>query len=165
MKAAQLPQRVDSNQHHCLVRRGSELNAVIPAARCNSPSSAAQVTPLRVDKTLLQHYSGARTAMFGALTPSLPSFAGSASVLLGSGTASTPPRQTARRSTSGPPSIGPGSIPRATVSLEYASLRYQSHCPLGMYIIPFADDPFIWDGALFIHQGESGRIHPYPSRS
>lgn len=31
-----------------------------------------------------------------------------------------------------------------------------------MYVIPFADDPFIWDGALFIHQGEPGRIHPYP---
>lgn len=100
--------------------------------------------------------------MFGALTPSLPSFSGSASVLLGSGTASTPPKQTARRSTSGPPSIGPGPISRATISLEYASLRYQSHCPLGMYVIPFADDPFIWDGALFIHQGEPDRIHPYP---
>jgi len=22
-----------------------------------------------------------------------------------------------------------------------------------MYVIPFADDPFIWDGSLFIHQG------------
>jgi hypothetical protein len=30
-----------------------------------------------------------------------------------------------------------------------------------MYVIPLADDPFIWDGSLFIHQGEPGRIHPY----
>jgi len=30
-----------------------------------------------------------------------------------------------------------------------------------MYVIPFADDPFIWDGTLFLHQGEPGRIHPY----
>jgi len=157
MKAAQLPQRAEST----LLFGPAWLRTKCGnTRRCR----AAQVTPLPVDKTLQQHYPGARMAMFGALT-SLPSFAGSASVLLSSGTAPTPLRQTARRSTSGLPSIGPGPIPRATVSLEYASLRYQSHCPLGMYVIPFADDPFIWDGALFIHQGEPDRTHPYPSRS
>jgi hypothetical protein len=97
--------------------------------------------------------------MFGALTPSLSSLSGSASGFLGvgAGTAGTPlkhtpERPTHRKSTSGPPSISPTS--RATISLEYASLRYQSHCPLGMYVIPFIDDPFIWDATLFIHQGE-----------
>lgn len=101
----------------------------------------------------------ARTAMFGALTPSLSSLSGSASGLLGvgAGTAGTPPKPapekpTPRKPTSGPPSISPTS--RATISLEYASLRYQSHCPLGMYVIPFVNDPFIWDAALFVHQGE-----------
>ncbi|KAI0307120.1 ubiquitin-conjugating enzyme/RWD-like protein [Multifurca ochricompacta] len=44
-------------------------------------------------------------------------------------------------------------LSRATISLEYASLRYQFHCPLGMYVIPFVDDLSIWDAVLFIHQG------------
>ncbi len=50
------------------------------------------------------------------------------------------------------PSVDPFS--RVAISLEYASLRYQSHCPLGMYVIPLAGDPSIWDAVLFIHQGE-----------
>jgi hypothetical protein len=29
-----------------------------------------------------------------------------------------------------------------------------------MYVIPFADDPFIWDAVLFIHQGESISVSP-----
>ncbi len=101
-----------------------------------------------------------RTAMFGTLTPTLSSFSGSASGLLGTSTTATPPKHTSRKSTSGPPSLGP--ISRAVISLEYASLRYQSHCPLGMYVIPLVDDPSIWDGVLFIHQGEH---LPNPSAS
>ncbi|KAI0268212.1 ubiquitin-conjugating enzyme/RWD-like protein [Gloeopeniophorella convolvens] len=50
-----------------------------------------------------------------------------------------------------PASINP--LSRAAISLEYASLRYQSHCPLGMYVIPHSDNPSIWDAVLFIHQG------------
>ncbi|KAI0278860.1 ubiquitin-conjugating enzyme/RWD-like protein, partial [Russula aff. rugulosa BPL654] len=44
-------------------------------------------------------------------------------------------------------------LSRAAISLEYASLRYRSHCPLGMYVIPFTENPSIWDAVLFIHQG------------
>ncbi|KAI9513350.1 UBC-like protein, partial [Russula earlei] len=44
-------------------------------------------------------------------------------------------------------------LSRAAISFEYASLRYQSHCPLGMYVIPSPNDPSIWDAILFIHQG------------
>lgn len=96
--------------------------------------------------------------MFGAFTPSLPSF----SALSGSspGTGTPPPKQAPRKSA---PSIHAPSVnhlSRAAISLEYTSLRYQSHCPLGMYIIPFADDPSIWDAVLFIHQGEPYRSLP-----
>ena len=28
-----------------------------------------------------------------------------------------------------------------------------------MYVIPFTENPSIWDAVLFIHQGESHRIH------
>lgn len=96
--------------------------------------------------------------MFRTLTPSLSSFSGPVAGLLGGvvGTTGTPPksRQTPGRSSPAPSSSSVNLLSRATVSLEYASLRYQSHCPLGMYIIPFVDDPFIWDAVLFIHQGE-----------
>ncbi|ETW84035.1 hypothetical protein HETIRDRAFT_242275, partial [Heterobasidion irregulare TC 32-1] len=44
-------------------------------------------------------------------------------------------------------------VQRAAVAFEYASLRYQAHCPLGMYIIPSLENLSIWDGVLFVHQG------------
>ncbi|KAI0005060.1 UBC-like protein [Russula compacta] len=95
--------------------------------------------------------------MFGALTPSLSSFSGPVSGLLGGvvGTTATPPkpRQTPGRSSPAPSTSSVNHLSCATLSLEYASLRYQYHCPQGMYIIPFIDDPFIWDAVLFIHQG------------
>ncbi|TFY75904.1 hypothetical protein EWM64_g8107 [Hericium alpestre] len=47
----------------------------------------------------------------------------------------------------------PNPVSRAAVSFEYASLRYQDHCPLGMYITPSAQNPLLWDAVLFIHQG------------
>jgi hypothetical protein len=89
--------------------------------------------------------------MFGALTSSF-SGSSSGSGLLSASTADDPPKKTPRKSSTGPPSLN--TLSRVAISLEYASLRYQSHCPLGMYVIPFADDPFIWDAVLFIHQGE-----------
>ncbi|KAF8484720.1 UBC-like protein [Russula ochroleuca] len=88
--------------------------------------------------------------MFGALTSSF-SGSSSGSGLLSASTADDPPKKTPRKSSTGPPSLN--TLSRVAISLEYASLRYQSHCPLGMYVIPFADDPFIWDAVLFIHQG------------
>src|SRR5258708_30555177 len=97
--------------------------------------------------------------MFGALTYSL-SFAGSSSgSQAGLLSAGAPPKKTPRISGSGSTSLN--YLSRAAISLEYASLRYQSHCPLGMYVIPFAEDPSIWDAILFIHQGEfhRSRIH------
>lgn len=42
---------------------------------------------------------------------------------------------------------------RAVLSSEYASLRYNKHCPSGMYIIPAADSILAWDGVLFVHKG------------
>lgn len=91
------------------------------------------------------------TAMFGALTSSF-SGSSSGSGLLSASTADDPPKKTPRKPSSGPPSLH--TLSRVAISLEYASLRYQSHCPVGMYVIPFADDPFLWDAVLFIHQGE-----------
>ncbi|KAF9259498.1 UBC-like protein [Marasmius fiardii PR-910] len=44
-------------------------------------------------------------------------------------------------------------ITRTAVSLEYASVIAESHCPLGMYILPSAESIMIWDGVLFVHQG------------
>jgi hypothetical protein len=93
------------------------------------------------------------TAMFGALTSSF-SGSSSGSGLLSASTSDNPPKKTLRKSSSqaGPTSLN--TLSRVAISLEYASVRHQSHCPLGMYVIPFADDPFIWDAVLFIHQGE-----------
>ncbi|KAL5536139.1 hypothetical protein ACEPAF_4244 [Sanghuangporus sanghuang] len=41
------------------------------------------------------------------------------------------------------------------VSMEYAALKNDDHCPKGMYIIPSADSILSWDGVLFVHQGAS----------
>ncbi|KAH9049735.1 UBC-like protein [Lactarius hengduanensis] len=77
--------------------------------------------------------------------------------LSGSGLAKQPPprRKSSpkpRRATQAqPPAVNP--LSRVAISLEYASLRYQSHCPLGMYVVPLVGDPSIWDAVLFIHQG------------
>src|SRR6267154_3617496 len=93
--------------------------------------------------------------MFGALTSSFSgSSSGSGFGLLSAGTSDDPPPKNApRKSSSGPTPLN--HLSRAAISLEYASLRYQSHCPLGMYVIPLTEDPSIWDAVLFIHQGES----------
>ena len=44
-------------------------------------------------------------------------------------------------------------VTRAAVSLEYASLRYKKHCPLGIYIVPSLESILVWDAVLFVHQG------------
>ena len=44
-------------------------------------------------------------------------------------------------------------ISRAVISTEYASLRYNKHCPSGMYVIPSLDNTFVWDAVLFVHKG------------
>lgn len=44
-------------------------------------------------------------------------------------------------------------VTRTAVALEYASLRYQEHCPLGMYVVPTAESIMIWEAVLFVHQG------------
>lgn len=41
------------------------------------------------------------------------------------------------------------------VSMEYAALKNDDHCPKGMYIIPSSDSVLSWDGVLFVHQGAS----------
>ncbi|KAI6119364.1 UBC-like protein [Pisolithus croceorrhizus] len=50
-----------------------------------------------------------------------------------------------------PSSLNPTT--RAVLSSEYASLRYNKHCPSGMYITPGADSILVWDGVLFVHKG------------
>ncbi|KIM53820.1 hypothetical protein SCLCIDRAFT_1222537 [Scleroderma citrinum Foug A] len=47
----------------------------------------------------------------------------------------------------------PNSVSRAVISTEYASLRYNKHCPSGMYVIPSLDNVFVWDAVLFVHKG------------
>ncbi|KAL4242032.1 UBC core domain-containing protein [Abortiporus biennis] len=47
----------------------------------------------------------------------------------------------------------PTALTRTAVSLEYASLRHNGHCPLGMYVIPTKDNLLVWDGVFFVHQG------------
>lgn len=42
---------------------------------------------------------------------------------------------------------------RVALSFEYASLRYNKHCPSGMYITPTPDSVLVWDGVLFVHKG------------
>ena len=44
-------------------------------------------------------------------------------------------------------------VARTAVSLEYASLRHNNHCPLGMYVVPSAEDILVWDSVVFIHRG------------
>ena len=44
-------------------------------------------------------------------------------------------------------------VARTAVSLEYASLRHYNHCPLGMYVVPSAEDVLVWDSVVFIHRG------------
>jgi len=44
-------------------------------------------------------------------------------------------------------------VTRTAVSLEYASLRHNGHCPLGMYIVPSMENLLVWDAVFFVHQG------------
>lgn len=46
-------------------------------------------------------------------------------------------------------------VTQTTVSLEYASLRHNDHCPLGMYVVPSVENLLLWDGVFFVHQGGS----------
>ena len=52
-----------------------------------------------------------------------------------------------------PDSSSASPVGRAAVAQEFANLRYEGHCPLGMYIVPASDNLFVWDGVLFVHQG------------
>ncbi|KAI0315978.1 ubiquitin-conjugating enzyme/RWD-like protein [Amylostereum chailletii] len=54
-----------------------------------------------------------------------------------------------------PPKSDPilSTVSRAAIAFEYASLRYEAHCPLGMYVLPNTDDNSVWDLVLFVHQG------------
>jgi len=45
-------------------------------------------------------------------------------------------------------------VTRTAVSLEYASLCYNMHCPLGMYIVPSNENLLVWDAVFFVHQGK-----------
>ncbi|KIJ70586.1 hypothetical protein HYDPIDRAFT_77782 [Hydnomerulius pinastri MD-312] len=49
-------------------------------------------------------------------------------------------------------SINP--VTRAAISIEYASLRHNNHCPTGMYITPTAESILTWDAVLFVHKGK-----------
>ena len=49
-------------------------------------------------------------------------------------------------------SISP--VTRAAISIEYASLRHDKHCPTGMYVTPSTESMLIWDVVLFMHKGK-----------
>ncbi|KIY71430.1 UBC-like protein [Cylindrobasidium torrendii FP15055 ss-10] len=51
------------------------------------------------------------------------------------------------------PDANASAVASTTISLEYASLKYQNHCPLGMYIVPSKESLFAWDAMFFVHQG------------
>lgn len=66
------------------------------------------------------------------------------------------PQQKPSESQSQPDAV-PSPVVNTAIALEYASLRYQGHCPLGMYVTPSDDSLLIWDLVLFVHQGASLR--------
>ncbi|KAI9574838.1 UBC-like protein [Boletus coccyginus] len=45
-------------------------------------------------------------------------------------------------------------VTRAAISIEYASLRHDKHCPTGMYVTPSSESMLIWDAVLFVHKGD-----------
>jgi hypothetical protein len=51
-------------------------------------------------------------------------------------------------------------LTRTAVCLEYASLRFQRHCPLGMYVVPSVESILFWDAVLFVHQGVCLAVFP-----
>lgn len=61
------------------------------------------------------------------------------------------PKPPSRQSTSILEARNP--VAGTAVSLEYASIRHQNHTPLGMYVLPTAENILEWDCVLFIHQG------------
>lgn len=48
-------------------------------------------------------------------------------------------------------SISP--IVRSAVAIEFASIRHEGHCPLGLYVLPNEANFMVWDGVFFVHQG------------
>jgi len=48
-------------------------------------------------------------------------------------------------------SISP--VAHAAISIEYASLRHDRHCPTGIYVAPSTESMLIWDAVLFVHKG------------
>ncbi|KAJ7464969.1 ubiquitin-conjugating enzyme/RWD-like protein, partial [Mycena galericulata] len=44
-------------------------------------------------------------------------------------------------------------VTRTQIFLEYASLQYRDHCPLGMYIVPSPETLMVWDAVFFVQQG------------
>ncbi|KAJ7433822.1 UBC-like protein [Mycena galericulata] len=66
-------------------------------------------------------------------------------------TASRPKRAEKKPAPVAPDAIDP--VTRTQISLEYASLQYKDHCPLGMYIVPSPETLMVWDAVFFVHQG------------
>lgn len=67
--------------------------------------------------------------------------------------ARTKNRLAASSNTSQPIDTTTNPVTRTAISLEYASLRHNEHCPLGMYIVPSIDTLLVWDAVFFVHQG------------
>ncbi|CEG70547.1 hypothetical protein RMATCC62417_06422 [Rhizopus microsporus] len=42
---------------------------------------------------------------------------------------------------------------RYEIMTEFINLRNPNHCPLGVYVMPSAEDLYVWHGVLFIHKG------------
>jgi len=44
-------------------------------------------------------------------------------------------------------------LAQTEIAMEFAALRNKDHCPRGIYVIPSTESMFLWDAALFVHQG------------
>jgi hypothetical protein len=83
------------------------------------------------------------------------------------------PRAEKKAAPVAPDAIDP--VTRTQISLEYASLQYRDHCPLGrwpcpdkddpthgpagMYVVPSPETLMVWDAVFFVHQGRVGAIY------
>ena len=54
----------------------------------------------------------------------------------------------------------PNSVSCVVILTEYPLLRYNKHCPSGMYVTPSLDNIFVWDAVLFVHKGVVSIHHP-----
>ncbi|CAO3657924.1 unnamed protein product [Rhizopus stolonifer] len=45
------------------------------------------------------------------------------------------------------------SFKRYELMTEFINLKNDSHCPLGVYVMPSSENLYVWYGVIFVHQG------------